>query len=66
MSPRQYNLGKCTAQVEQSRRQVLDAARALLGEGDSYTGFTVDAVAKRAADRPVPLSRSAEALGQIP
>ncbi|MBU3065429.1 TetR/AcrR family transcriptional regulator [Nocardia sp. NEAU-G5] len=48
MSPRQYNLGKRTAQVEQSRRQVLDAARAVLGEADSYTGFTVDAVAKRA------------------
>ncbi|MGF6883640.1 AraC-like DNA-binding protein [Nocardia sp. GAS34] len=95
--------GKRTAQIEQSRRQVLDAARALLGEGDSYTGFTLDAVAKRAdvaratvyyqfgsktgpglrrcadpghvepgfarratgfaADRPVPLSRAAEALG---
>ncbi|MFE3193052.1 TetR/AcrR family transcriptional regulator [Nocardia sp. NPDC059240] len=48
MSPRQYNLGKRTAQIEQSRRQVLDAARGLLGEADSYTGFTLDAVAKRA------------------
>ncbi|WP_157390100.1 TetR/AcrR family transcriptional regulator [Nocardia terrae] len=48
MSPRQYNLGKRTAQIEQSRRQVLDAARALLGEADSYHGFTLDAVAKRA------------------
>ncbi|WP_040807843.1 TetR/AcrR family transcriptional regulator [Nocardia concava] len=48
MSPRQYNLGKRTAQVELSRRQVLDAARSLLGESDSYTGFTLDAVAKRA------------------
>ncbi|WP_327139576.1 TetR/AcrR family transcriptional regulator [Nocardia sp. NBC_01327] len=48
MSPRQYNLGKRTAQIEQSRRQVLDAARAVLGEGDSYSGFTLDAVAKRA------------------
>ncbi|MFJ9368337.1 TetR/AcrR family transcriptional regulator [Nocardia sp. NPDC101769] len=48
MSPRQYNLGKRTAQIEQSRRQVLDAARAVLGEADSYTGFTLDAVAKRA------------------
>ncbi|AYF79515.1 TetR/AcrR family transcriptional regulator [Nocardia yunnanensis] len=48
MSPRQYNLGKRTAQIEQSRRQVLDAARELLGEADNYTGFTLDAVAKRA------------------
>ncbi|WP_330185108.1 TetR/AcrR family transcriptional regulator [Nocardia sp. NBC_01503] len=48
MSPRQYNLGKRTAQIEQSRRQVIDAARALLGEADSYHGFTLDAVAKRA------------------
>ncbi|MEC3957837.1 TetR/AcrR family transcriptional regulator [Nocardia sp. CDC153] len=48
MSPRQYNLGKRTAQIEQSRRQVLDAARALLGEADGYNGFTLDAVAKRA------------------
>ncbi|WP_067573580.1 TetR/AcrR family transcriptional regulator [Nocardia acidivorans] len=48
MSPRQYNLGKRTAQIEQSRRQVLDAARALLGETDNYHGFTLDAVAKRA------------------
>lgn len=48
MSPRPYNLGKRTAQIEQSRRQVLDAARTLLGQADTYTGFTVDAVAKRA------------------
>lgn len=48
MSPRPYNLGKRAAQIEQSRRQVLDAARALLGQSDTYTGFTVDAVAKRA------------------
>ncbi|WP_405484082.1 TetR/AcrR family transcriptional regulator [Nocardia sp. NBC_00511] len=48
MSPRQYNLGKRSAQIEQSRRQVLDAARAILGEAEGYTGFTLDAVAKRA------------------
>ncbi|WP_255458715.1 hypothetical protein [Nocardia sp. SYP-A9097] len=35
MSPRQNNLGKRTAQIEQSRWQVLDAARAVLGEADS-------------------------------
>ncbi|MFF2555272.1 TetR/AcrR family transcriptional regulator [Nocardia sp. NPDC058058] len=48
MSPRQYNLGKRTAQIEQSRRQVLDAAREVLGGADNYTGFTLDAIAKRA------------------
>lgn len=48
MSPRPYNLGKRQAQIDQGRRQVLDAARALLAETTSYAGFTVDAVAKRA------------------
>jgi AcrR family transcriptional regulator len=48
MSPRQYQMGKRREQVDESRRRVLDAARALLREGGSYTGFTVDAVAKRA------------------
>jgi AcrR family transcriptional regulator len=48
MSPRQYQMGKRQAQVAESRRRVLDAARALLRDSDSYTAFTVDAVAKRA------------------
>lgn len=48
MSPRPYNLGKRAEQIDQARRQVLDAARALLGEATSYTDFTVDAVANRA------------------
>ena len=48
MSPRQYQMGKRREQVDESRRRVLDAARALLREGGSYTAFTVDAVAKRA------------------
>jgi len=48
MSPRPYNLGKRSEQIAQSRRQVLEAARALLGEATGYTAFTVDAVAKRA------------------
>jgi AcrR family transcriptional regulator len=48
MSPRQYQMGKRREQVDESRRRVLDAARALLREGGSYTSFTVDAVAKRA------------------
>lgn len=48
MSPRPYNLGKRQEQIDQGRRQVLDAARTLLVETTSYTAFTVDAVAKRA------------------
>ncbi|MGH9083709.1 MAG: TetR/AcrR family transcriptional regulator [Acidimicrobiales bacterium] len=46
--PRPYNLGKRQALVDESRRQVLDAARALLGGAARYTAFTVDAVAARA------------------
>jgi AcrR family transcriptional regulator len=48
MSPRQYQMGKRQEQVAESRRRALDAARALLRDSDSYTAFTVDAVAKRA------------------
>jgi AcrR family transcriptional regulator len=48
MSPRSYNLGRRQDQIDESRRQVLDGARALLREAPSYTAFTLDAVAKRA------------------
>ena len=48
MSPRQYQMGKRREQVAESRRRVLDAARALLRDSDNYTAFTVDAVARRA------------------
>jgi AcrR family transcriptional regulator len=48
MSPRPYQLGKRQEQIDQSRRRVVDAARALLAEATSYTAFTVDAVAKKA------------------
>jgi AcrR family transcriptional regulator len=48
MSPRPYQLGRRQAQIDDARRRVVDAARALLVESVSYTGFTVDAVAKRA------------------
>jgi AcrR family transcriptional regulator len=48
MSPRPYQLGKRQDQVDESRRRIIDAARALLPEVDSYRAFTVDAVAKRA------------------
>ena len=47
MSPRRYELGKRQAVIDESRRRVLDAARALLAEPDGYTAFTVDAVARR-------------------
>jgi AcrR family transcriptional regulator len=46
MSPRPYQLGRRQAQIDESRRRVLDAARAVLG-GDG-TGFSVDAVAREA------------------
>lgn len=48
MSPRPYNLGVRHEQVGQGRRQILDAARSLLGRATSYTDFTVNAVAARA------------------
>jgi AcrR family transcriptional regulator len=48
MSPRPYNLGKRNEHINEGRRQVLDAARAMLAEATSYSDFTVDAVAKRA------------------
>jgi AcrR family transcriptional regulator len=48
MSPRPYDLGRRQDQIDENRRRVLDAARALLAESTTYTAFTVDAVAKRA------------------
>jgi AcrR family transcriptional regulator len=48
MSPRSYQLGKRQQQVDMLRRDVVDAARLLLGETKSYAEFTIDAVAKRA------------------
>lgn len=46
MSPRPYQLGKRQVQIDESRRRVLDAARAVLG-GDGG-GFSVDTVARHA------------------
>jgi AcrR family transcriptional regulator len=48
VSPRPYNLGKRREPVEAARRQVLDAARHLLGGTAGYTAFTVEAVARQA------------------
>lgn len=48
VSPRPYDLGRRQADIDEGRRRVLDAARALLAESKSFTAFTVGAVAKRA------------------
>jgi AcrR family transcriptional regulator len=48
MSPRPYQLGKRQDQIDESRRRVIEAARALLAEAGSYRAFTIDAVAKKA------------------
>ena len=48
MNPRPYDLGRRQADIDDGRRRILDAARALLAEPNSFTAFTVGAVAKRA------------------
>jgi AcrR family transcriptional regulator len=48
MSPRPYSLGKRREHIDETRRHVLEAARAMLAEATTYTAFTVEAVAKRA------------------
>jgi AcrR family transcriptional regulator len=48
VTPRPYQLGKRQAQIDEARRRVVEAARALLADATSYTDFTVDAVARRA------------------
>jgi AcrR family transcriptional regulator len=48
MSPRPYQLGRRQVEIDEGRRRIVDAARALLAESTSYSAFTVDAVAKRA------------------
>jgi AcrR family transcriptional regulator len=48
VSPRPYDLGRRRDIIDENRRRVVDAARALLAESTKYTAFTVDAVAKRA------------------
>jgi AcrR family transcriptional regulator len=48
MSPRPYSLGKRREHIDETRRHVLEAARAMLAEAMTYTAFTVEAVAKRA------------------
>jgi AcrR family transcriptional regulator len=48
MSPRPYQLGKRQGQIDESRQRVIDAARSLLAQADSYRSFTVEAIAKQA------------------
>jgi AcrR family transcriptional regulator len=48
MSPRPYRLGRRQEAVGEVRRRILDAAREQLRTADSYPGFTIDAVARRA------------------
>jgi AcrR family transcriptional regulator len=48
VSPRAYNLGQRRGPIDRGRQQILDAARRLLAGSESYTAFTVDAVARQA------------------
>jgi AcrR family transcriptional regulator len=48
MSPRPYRLGKRQAAADETRAQILTAARELLVAPEGLAGFSVDAVARRA------------------
>ncbi|HLZ22835.1 MAG TPA: helix-turn-helix domain-containing protein [Ktedonobacterales bacterium] len=48
MSPRPYQLGRRQEATEQTRSSILAAARELLMTTGSFSGFTVDAVARQA------------------
>jgi AcrR family transcriptional regulator len=48
VSPRPYDLGQRRGPIDRGRQQILDAARRLLARSESYTAFTVDAVARQA------------------
>ncbi|MDQ6661368.1 MAG: TetR/AcrR family transcriptional regulator [Chloroflexota bacterium] len=48
MSPRSYQLGLRQAATEQTRSRVIGAARALLMESSGFSGFSIEAVARRA------------------
>jgi AcrR family transcriptional regulator len=48
VSPRPYQLGRRQADIDDGRRRIVEAARALLAESAHYSAFTVEAVAKRA------------------
>jgi AcrR family transcriptional regulator len=46
--PRRYRLGQREAAVAQNRARIIAAARTLLGESASVSGFSVDAIARQA------------------
>lgn len=48
MSPRPYRLGQRQAASEQTRARILIAARELLVANDGFSGFSIDAVARKA------------------
>jgi AcrR family transcriptional regulator len=48
MSPRPYRLGQRQATTEQTRARILTAARDLLVESHGFSGFSIDAVARKA------------------
>src|SRR5579871_6095912 len=45
---RPYKAERRQAATEQTRARILDAARALLATGGSFSGFTIDAIARHA------------------
>ena len=48
MAPRPYNLGQRQLATDETRRRIVEAARALLADEQGPAGFTVDAVARQA------------------
>ena len=48
MSPRPYRLGRREAVSQQTRARIVAAALELLRDGDRFTEFSIDAVARRA------------------
>jgi AcrR family transcriptional regulator len=48
MSPRPYRLGQRQVASEQTRARIITAARELLVASDGFSGFSIDAVARKA------------------
>jgi AcrR family transcriptional regulator len=48
MCPRPYRLGQRQIATEQTRARILNAARELLLTSDAFSGFSIDAVARKA------------------
>lgn len=48
MSPRPYQMGRRQVAAEQTRASILAAAREMLADSGGFSGFTIDAVARRA------------------